>query len=104
MVKKNEVKGEIPTITNSSASTAVNAKMNEVRKIDFDDKLKNLNTKVTSNKTKHVLVENEFKKLQTFGTTFFVGQSYFNNNGVQIHLIFKSLYYTLKRKNCIMEI
>ena len=32
---------------------------NLVRKTDFDDKLKNLNKKVTSNKTKHVLVENE---------------------------------------------
>ena len=26
------------------------------KKIDFDDKLKNLSKKVTSNKTKHVLV------------------------------------------------
>ena len=32
-----------------------------VKKTDFDDKLKNLNKKVTSNKTKHLLVENEFK-------------------------------------------
>ena len=29
-----------------------------VKKADFDDKLKNLNKKVTSNKTKHVPVEN----------------------------------------------
>ena len=32
-------------------------------KTDFDDKLKNLNKKVTSNKTKHVLVENELNEL-----------------------------------------
>ena len=31
-----------------------------VKKTDFDDKLKNINTKIASNKTKHVLVENEF--------------------------------------------
>ena len=31
-----------------------------VKKTDFDDKLKNLNKKVTSNKTKHLLAENEF--------------------------------------------
>ena len=29
-----------------------------MKKADFDDKLKNLNKKVTSNKTKHVPVEN----------------------------------------------
>ena len=37
---------------------------NFVKKTDFDDKLKNLNKKVTSSKTRHLLVENEFKKLQ----------------------------------------
>ena len=29
--------------------------------LDFDDKLKNLNKKVTSNKTKHALVQNELR-------------------------------------------
>ena len=33
-----------------------------VKKTNFDDKLKNLYKKVTSNKSKHVLVENELKK------------------------------------------
>ena len=33
---------------------------NVVNKTDFDDKLKNSNKNVTSNKTKHLLVENEF--------------------------------------------
>ena len=31
---------------------------NLVTKTDFDDKLKNLNQKINSNKTKHLLVEN----------------------------------------------
>ena len=44
---------------------------NFVKKTDFDEKLKNLNIKITSNKTKHVLVENEFKKLQTFNSSLF---------------------------------
>ena len=35
---------------------------NFVKKTDFDSKLKNLNKKTTSNKAKHVLVGNEFKK------------------------------------------
>ena len=36
---------------------------NFVKKIDFDDKLKNFNKNVTSNKTKQVLVENELNEL-----------------------------------------
>ena len=32
--------------------------------------LKDLNEKVTSNKTKNLLVENELKKLQTFDQAF----------------------------------
>ena len=36
---------------------------NFVKKIDFDDKLKTLNKNVTSNKTKHVIVQNELNKL-----------------------------------------
>ena len=54
------------------------------KKTDFDDKLKNLNKKVTSNKSKHLLVENELKKLQdkieklqTYDPSLFIGQSYF---------------------------
>ena len=40
-----------------------------VKETDFDDKLKNLNKKVASNKTKYVLVEielNEQKKLKQY--------------------------------------
>ena len=34
-----------------------------VIKTDFDDKLKSLNTKITSNRIKHFFVENEFNEL-----------------------------------------
>ena len=71
--------------------------VNFLKKTDFDDKLKHLNKKVTSNKTKHLLVENELKKLQTFDSGRFIGQSYFNNHGAQLSLILQLLYYTLKR-------
>ena len=59
--------------------------------------IKNLNKKVTSNKTKHLLVENEFKKLETFDSSLFIDQSYFNSDGAQLYLIFQLLYYILKR-------
>ena len=42
------------------------AKANLVTKTDFDDKLKNLNKKINSNKTKQLTVENEIKKLEIF--------------------------------------
>ena len=65
-----------------------------MKKTDFDDKLKNFNKKVTSNKTK---VEHELKKLQTFDSSVFIGQSYFFNDRAQLYLIFQPLYHTLKR-------
>ena len=46
---------------NKLAADVFNAKIaqaNLITKTDFDDKLSNLNRKITSNKTRHVLVEN----------------------------------------------
>ena len=42
------------------------AKANLVTGTKFDIKLKSLNQKINSNKTKHVLHENELQKLKTF--------------------------------------
>ena len=67
---------------------------NFVNKTDFD-KLKNLNKKLTSNKTKNVLIKTELKKLQTFYSSFFIGQNYFNNDGAQLYLIFPLIYKTI---------
>ena len=51
-----------------------------VKYTDFYDKLKNLNKKVTSDKSKHLLVENQLKqlqdkikKVQTYGSSLFIG-------------------------------
>ena len=51
-----------------------------------------MNKRVTSNKTKHLLVENELKKLQTFDSSLFIGQSYLNNDGAQFFLILQPIY------------
>ena len=55
-----------------------------MKKTDFDDKLGNLNKNVSSNKAKHVVVEDDIKKLQdkieklqTYDSSLFIGQSYF---------------------------
>ena len=51
-----------------------------------------MNKKITLNKTKHALVENELKILRTFDLIFFIVQSYFNNDGAQLYLIFQPIY------------
>ena len=59
---------------NKLAADVFNARIaqaNLVTKTDFDAKLLSLNRKITSNKTKQVLVENELKKLKTFDSSYF---------------------------------
>ena len=54
---------------NTLAADVFNARLaqaNLITKTDFDAKLSSLNRKITSNKSKHLLVENELKKLKTF--------------------------------------
>ena len=58
-----------PPEFNKLAANVFNARLaqaNLVTKTDFDDKLSNLNRKITKNKTDHVLVQNGLKKLKTF--------------------------------------
>ena len=76
---------------------------NFVKKTDLDDKLKNLNINVTSNETKHVVVENElnelskkFKAISTKGLTkdlinkfsILNGTKYFSPGRFQNYLVF----------------
>ena len=65
---------------------------NLVTKTDFDDKLKNLNQKINSNKTKHLLVENELKKLQTSDSIHFRVKSHFEEDDSQNYLVFQQMY------------
>ena len=51
-----------------------------VTKTDFGNRLISLNLKTFSNKTKHVFVENEFEKLQTFDLSYFWGKSHFEED------------------------
>ena len=69
-----------------------------ITKTDFDAKLSSLNGKITSNKTKHLLVENEFKKmLKAFYLGCFIGKSHFDEDGAQHYLVFQPIlkYFTL---------
>ena len=44
-----------------------------VTKTDFDDKLKCLNRKINSNKTKHLLVQNELNRFKKCSVIYFLG-------------------------------
>ena len=48
--------------------------------------------KNNSNKTKHLLVENEFKKLKTFDSDYFRGKNHFEEDGTQNYLVFQAMY------------
>ena len=58
-----------------------------ITKTDFDTKLSGINKKITQNKTKHLLVENELKKLQTFDSNYFIGKNYFEEDGTKLFSI-----------------
>ena len=62
-----------------------------ITKTDFDAKLSNINRKITTNKSKNLLVENELKKLKTFGSSYFIGKSHFEKDGTQNYLVFQPL-------------
>ena len=62
-----------------------------ITKTDFDAKLSSLNRKITQNKTKHLLVENEWNKLKTFDSSYFIGKSHFEEDGTQNYLVLHPL-------------
>ena len=64
---------------------------NLITKTDFDGKLSNLNGKITANKSKNLLVENELNKLKTFDSIYFIGKSHFDEDGSQNYLIFQPI-------------
>ena len=63
--KFNKLAAENFTARLKQANVATKADIADfLKKKDFVDKLKKVNKRVTSNKSKHLLVENELKKLQ----------------------------------------
>ena len=68
-----------------------------MKKTNFDAKLISLNTKITSNKSKHLLVENELKKLKTFDSSYFKGKNHFEEDGTQNSLVLQPMYIYFKK-------
>ena len=57
------------------------SRVNLVTKTDFDTKLQDINKRITSNTTRHLLVQNELKKLKTFDLSYFKGKGHFEEDG-----------------------
>ena len=53
--------------------------------------MSSLNRKITANKTKNLLVENNFKKLKTFDSSYFIGKSHFEEDVAQNYLVFQPI-------------
>ena len=67
------------------------AQTNLITKTDFDAKLSSLSRKITSDRTKHLLVEIELKKLETFDLSYLGGKDYFEEDGTQNYLVFQPM-------------
>ena len=79
---------------NTLAADVFNARLAQATFItttDFDAKLSGINRKIAANKSKNLLVENEFKKLKTFNLSYFIGKSHFEEDGAQNYLLFQLL-------------
>ena len=79
---------------NTLAADIFNARLGEanlITKTDFGAKLLNLNKKVTANKSKNLLVENESNKLKTFDLSYFIGKRYFEEDGAKNYLLFQPI-------------
>ena len=79
---------------NTLATDVFNARLaqaNLITKTDFDAKLSSLNRKITSNKSKHLLVENKLKELETFDWIYIIGKVSFGEDGTQNYLVFQPM-------------
>ena len=68
------------------------AQANLITKKDFDSRLQNINQRITSNETKHILVENELRKVENFDVAYYRGKNFFEGDDTQNYLVFQPVY------------
>ena len=79
---------------NTLAASVFDAKLaqaNLIKETSFDAKLSGLNRKITSNKSKHLLVKNELKKLKAFDLDYVLGKITFGEDGAENYLVFQPM-------------
>ena len=62
-----------------------------ITKTDFDAKLSSLSRKITQKESRYLLVESKLNKLKTFDSSYFIGESYFDEDGTQSYLVFQTI-------------
>ena len=62
-----------------------------ITKTDFDAKLSSRNRKINAKKSKNLLVKNELNKLKIFDSSYFIGKSHFEEDGIQNYLVFQPI-------------
>ena len=84
---------EFNTMTASTFNEKLAVQIDLIRKPEFDAKLKSVSDRFSLNKSKHLLVKNELKKLEKFDAAYFRGKNYFDgDNGTQNYLVFQPMY------------
>ena len=80
---------------NTLAASVFNARLAKAKlttRTDFDARLSSLNRKITANKSKHLLVENEINRLKQLSLDYFVGKILFDReDGRQNYLVFQPM-------------
>ena len=66
-----------PEFNTSATFNTRLAQVNLVAKTNFDNIASSLSNKFAVNKTKNKSIENEFKKLKTFASIYFIGKTHF---------------------------
>ena len=86
--KIREIEGKI---NNCVTTTLLNTLLkNYVGETKFNTELKKVCDRVSSNKTKYLLLENEIKKLEKVDAAYFTGKNYFTvEDGTQNDLVFQ---------------
>ena len=51
-----------------------------------------LNRKTAANKSKYLFVENELNKYKTFDSSYFIGKSHFEEDGIHNYLVFQPIH------------
>ena len=59
--------------------------------------MQDISKRITSNKTKHLLVEDELKKLKAFDLSYVRNKSHFEEDGTQNYLVFQPMEKYFKR-------
>ena len=95
LIDQNHDKYITTAMFNTLAADVFNARLaqaNLLTKTEFDTKLPSLNRKIIANKTKHLLVENELKKLKIFDLSYFRCKLFFGEVSTQNYLVFQPMH------------